>query len=52
MTSIYPPPDFEARHLGPTKADISGMLEEVGYDSLADLVNKTIPESIRMEGEL
>ena len=52
MTSIYPLPDFEARHLGPTKADISGMLEEVGYDSLADLVNKTIPESIRMEGEL
>ncbi len=52
MTFIDPPPDFEARHLGPTQADISGMLEEVGYDSLTDLVRETIPESIRMEGEL
>ena len=52
MTFIDPPPDFEARHLGPTQADISRMLEEVGYDSLTDLVRETIPESIRMEGEL
>ena len=52
MTLIDPLPDFEARHLGPTQADISGMLEEVGYDSLTDLVRETIPESIRMEGEL
>ena len=52
MTCIDPLPDFEARHLGPTQADISRMLEEVGYDSLTDLVRETIPESIRMEGEL
>ena len=52
MTLIDPLPDFEARHLGPTQADISRMLEEVGYDSLTDLVRETIPESIRMEGEL
>ena len=52
MTRIDPTPDFEARHIGPTQADISGMLEEVGYDSVADLVDATIPESIRMEGDL
>ena len=52
MTVIDPPADFEARHLGPTEADVSSMLEELGYESLAELVNETIPESIRMDGDL
>ena len=52
MTLIDPPADFEVRHLGPTRADISAMLKEVGYSSLGELVSQTIPESIRMEGEL
>ena len=52
MTLIDPPADFEVRHLGPTRDDISAMLKEVGYSSLGELVSQTIPESIRMEGEL
>ena len=52
MTVIDLPADFEARHLGPAEADISSMLEELGYESLAGLVNETIPESIRIDGDL
>ena len=48
MTVIDLPADFEARHLGPAEADISSMLEELGYESLAGLVNETIPESTKV----
>ncbi|HIF23550.1 MAG TPA: glycine dehydrogenase (aminomethyl-transferring), partial [Gemmatimonadetes bacterium] len=52
MTRIDLPADFEARHLGPDDADVSAMLETVGYDSLSGLVDDTVPNSIRMEGAL
>ena len=52
MTRIDAPADFEARHLGPDVADVAAMLEALGYDSLASLVDDTVPTSIRMEGEL
>ena len=52
MTRIDPPADFEARHLGPDRADVEAMLETVGYDSLDSLVSRTVPASIKMEGEL
>ncbi len=52
MTRIDAPADFEARHLGPDEADVAAMLAALGYDSLASLVNETVPTSIRMDGEL
>ncbi len=52
MTQIDAPADFEARHLGPDRADVVAMLEAVGYDSLDGLVGDTVPASIRMEGDL
>ena len=52
MTQIDVPADFEARHLGPDRADVVAMLEAVGYDSLDALVGDTVPTSIRMEGDL
>ena len=52
LTRIDAHPDFEARHLGPDAADVEGMLEAVGYDSLDRLIDDVVPESIRLEGEL
>ncbi len=52
MTRIDHAPDFEARHLGPAPADEASMLQELGYDSTAALVNDVVPESIRFSGDL
>ena len=39
--------DFLDRHIGPSATDIDKMLTIVGVNSLAALIDKTIPESIR-----
>ena len=38
---------FIQRHIGPTPAEVTSMLETLGYPSLDALVDATIPESIR-----
>ncbi|MBN7813250.1 aminomethyl-transferring glycine dehydrogenase [Algoriphagus sp. H41] len=38
---------FESRHNGPTEGEISQMLEKIGASSLDELINQTVPESIR-----
>ncbi|MBC8258599.1 MAG: aminomethyl-transferring glycine dehydrogenase [SAR324 cluster bacterium] len=43
---------FVHRHIGPSENDISGMLESLGMSSLDELINKVVPDSIRMSGEL
>jgi glycine dehydrogenase len=50
--SIAPRPDFESRHLGPGITQIRRMLDTLGIDSLAELVDSTVPAKIRMTGEL
>jgi glycine dehydrogenase len=40
--------DFVSRHIGPRRADCEAMLEQVGADSIDDLVTQTLPSSIRM----
>ena len=35
---------FAQRHIGPTDADMDAMLDTLGYGSLDDLVDATIPE--------
>jgi glycine dehydrogenase len=40
--------EFVARHVGPRSGDIQAMLAALGYDSLADLMTATVPESIRL----
>ena len=52
MTRVDSPPDFQARHLGPDESDIAEMLATLGRDSLDDVVNGSVPASIRMEGRL
>ena len=41
--------DFVARHIGPTDADIERMLDVVGAKSLDELLDQTVPASIRSE---
>ena len=43
---------FSKRHLGLTDRDIAEMLNEIGIDSIDELIKKTIPESIRSASKL
>ena len=45
--ALAPAESFVPRHIGPTEADISAMLETLGFASLDDLMDATIPEKIR-----
>jgi glycine dehydrogenase len=45
--NIDPTPKFSRRHIGPSDDEISQMLESLGLDSLDQLVEETVPESIR-----
>ena len=38
--------DFTARHIGSSPEHIAKMLETLGLDSLDNLIEQTIPESI------
>jgi glycine dehydrogenase len=43
---------FSRRHIGPSDADVLGMLGTLGLASLEDLVRETVPESIRRHAPL
>ena len=43
---------FVRRHIGPSEADIRAMLAALGLDSLEELINQTIPASIRLSAPL
>jgi glycine dehydrogenase len=56
-TTIRTTPDtgadsFVPRHVGPCESEIQEMLKVVGYDSLDDLIDATIPRGIRMRRPL
>lgn len=38
--------EFVARHIGPSEAQLSIMLDEIGVESLAALIETTVPRSI------
>ena len=44
--------EFTARHIGPRDSDVKEMLGTLGLDSLAALVDKTVPAVIRSEDGL
>jgi len=52
VTRIDASPDFHARHIGPDEADVAAMLETLGRESLASLIDDVVPRSIRLRGEL
>jgi len=43
---------FSKRHIGPNEAETSAMLAKIGVNSVAELVDKTIPPHIRLGREL
>jgi glycine dehydrogenase len=43
---------FVARHIGPSDAEVGAMLRELGLSSLDQLVDKTVPASIRLTSPL
>lgn len=44
--------NFLPRHMGSQGADKQAMLEKVGFNSLAELIDSTVPRSIRLNGNL
>ena len=44
--------EFKQRHIGPGTADTTKMLDTIGVKSLDELINKTVPQAIRMQQEL
>lgn len=46
------PADFVDRHVGPESSDLPDMLEVIGASDLQELIDQTIPDSIRLGREL
>jgi glycine dehydrogenase len=44
--------EFRSRHIGPDEKETQAMLKVVGVNSLDELINKTVPSSIRMKENL
>ena len=43
---------FVPRHIGPDAADIQKMVNEIGFKTLDELIDATIPAKIRFNGTL
>ena len=43
---------FLLRHIGSNKEDLQGMLDTIGLSSIDELIEQTIPSSIRLKEEL
>ena len=48
----YSSDSFIGRHIGPSEKDKSDMLKKVGYNSVDELINDTIPADIRYNEHL
>lgn len=44
--------EFQRRHIGPNEKQMKEMLNTIGVSNLNELVDKTVPEEIRMQKEL
>ncbi|MCY4470158.1 MAG: aminomethyl-transferring glycine dehydrogenase [Thiotrichales bacterium] len=44
--------DFASRHIGPTRQDVDAMLKVIGVPTLEDLLDRTVPASIRHDEPL
>src|SRR5687767_3373851 len=51
-TALAPAESFVPRHIGPGPADIDKMVTAIGFKSLDDLIDATIPEKIRFRGDM
>jgi len=43
---------FDSRHNGSSADEIAGMLDYIGVSSVEELIDQTIPRSIRVDGEM
>jgi glycine dehydrogenase len=50
--SLAHPDRFQNRHIGPDERDVAGMLEVIGVPTLDELIEQTIPSSIRLRRPL
>ena len=44
--------NFSKRHIGPTSIEVDEMLNELGLNSINELIEKTVPESIKDTSDL
>ncbi len=44
--------EFTARHIGPNPQETEAMLQTIGVNSVAELIDKTVPASIRLQSPL
>ncbi|QES89013.1 aminomethyl-transferring glycine dehydrogenase [Rhizosphaericola mali] len=44
--------EFQRRHIGPNQEETKDMLATIGISSIKELIDKTIPESIRLQEKL
>ena len=44
--------EFTSRHIGPRNEEVLTMLQKIGVKTLAELINKTVPENIRLSKPL
>lgn len=44
--------EFTHRHIGPNEHDTKTMLRTIGVDSMEELISRTVPSAIRMDGAL
>jgi glycine dehydrogenase len=49
---LDPSDTFVSRHVGPNEAEIAAMLQLLGFRSLDELTDATVPEAIRFHGRL
>jgi glycine dehydrogenase len=49
QSTLNPSDTFWHRHIGPSDSEIAAMLEFLGYRSLAELTEATVPASIRLK---
>ncbi|MDE0118017.1 MAG: aminomethyl-transferring glycine dehydrogenase, partial [bacterium] len=52
LAALENPDEFQARHIGPELEDRTAMLAELGYDSLAELIDAAVPPNIRTNSPL
>jgi glycine dehydrogenase len=50
-TRLFDDADFASRHIGPRETDVESMLQAIGTGSLDQLIDETIPASIRLTSE-
>lgn len=52
VSDLFLEDNFDHRHIGPTESEQAKMLRELGVSSLADLIDQTVPSSIRATAPL